>query len=95
MDLGSRLVRCVVGVGCSTLPLRLHGVCVVAMVVRSHDRQRRRPIFVVECPLCSRGWYQRPLSQSSNSGGDVVEGARASGPLAADHSSESPLTRTL
>ena len=57
-----------------------------------------RLFFVLEGPLSSRGWYQRPLSQSKGivpvgRGGDVVEGARAIGPLAADLSSESPLGR--
>ena len=32
MDLGWRLARRVVGVGGSTLPLRLRGICVVVMV---------------------------------------------------------------
>ena len=64
-----------------------------------HDRQRLRPIFVVEA-LCKagagiKGRCRGPRSSPSCSGGDVVEGARASVPLAADLSSESPLTRTL
>jgi hypothetical protein len=63
MDLGWRLVRCVVGVGGSTLLLRLSGVGRAGC----HDRQRRCPIFVVGGPSCSKGWYQRSLSQSSES----------------------------
>jgi hypothetical protein len=99
MDHGWRLVRCVLGVGGSTLRRRPQGVLLVAMVVRGHDRQRLRPIFVVEA-LCKagagiKGRCRGPRSSPSCSGGDVVEGARASVPLAADLSSESPLTRTL
>ena len=63
MNIGWRLVRCVVGVGGSALLPRLRGVGRPG----GHDRHRRCLIFVVEGPLCSKGWYQRSLSQSSES----------------------------
>ena len=57
------------------------------------------PIFVVEA-LCEagagiKGRCRGPRSCPSCSRGDVVEGARARGPLAADLSSEAPLRLIL